>query len=87
MSSALGATGNMSEYYPYLYEAGAIGVTKDEKTGEYASQYDDSVYAAMCYCPIADIENADLAYAWFRYDSTLDEDGNLTDTAGTYDLS
>ena len=84
MSSALGATGNMEEYYPYLYEAGAIGVTYDEATGTYSSEYDDSVYAAMAYCPIADIENADLAYAWLRYDSTLNEDGTLSGTTGDY---
>ncbi|MDO4556586.1 MAG: hypothetical protein Q4B70_15830, partial [Lachnospiraceae bacterium] len=87
MSSALGATGNMDEYYPYLYEAGAIGVTYDEATDTYSSEYDDSVYAAMSYCPIADIENADLAYAWLRYDSTLNEDGSLSDTAGGYEFS
>lgn len=87
MSSALGATGNMQEYYPYLYEAGAIGVTYDEATNTYSSQYDDSVYAAMAYCPIADIENADLAYAWLRYDSTLNADGTLSKTAGNYEFT
>ncbi|MGL5434309.1 MAG: hypothetical protein ACRDBO_02765 [Lachnospiraceae bacterium] len=87
MSSALGATGNMEEYYPYLYEAGAIGVSYDETTNTYSSEYDDSVYGAMAYCPIADIENADLAYAWLRYDSTLNEDGSLSSTAGNYDFT
>lgn len=87
MSSALGATGNMTEYYPYLYEAGAIGVTYNAAADSYESTYDDSVYAAMCYCPIADIDNADLAYAWFRYDSTLNADGSLSDTAGNYEFT
>ena len=87
MSSALGATGNMEEYYPLMYEAGVIGVSYDETTGDYSSAYDDSVYAAMCYCPIADIENADLAYAWLRYDSTTDANGSLTRTAGSYDFT
>lgn len=87
MSSALGATGNMEEYYPYLYEAGAIGVTYDEATDTYSSEYDDSVYGAMAYCPIADIENADLAYAWLRYDSTMNADGSQSDTAGNYKFS
>lgn len=87
MSSALGATGNMEEYYPYLYEAGALGVTYDEATDTYSSEYDDSVYGAMAYCPIADIENADLAYAWLRYDSTLNEDGSLSNTAGGYQFT
>ncbi len=87
MSSALGATGNMEEYYPYLYEAGAIGVTYDEATDTYSSEFDDSVYAAMAYCPIADIENADLAYAWLRYDSTVNEDGSFSETAGSYEFT
>ncbi|MDO4961194.1 MAG: hypothetical protein Q4E57_04985 [Eubacteriales bacterium] len=87
MSSALGATGNMEEYYPYLYEAGAIGVNYNESTDTYTSLYDDSVYGAMAYCPIADIENADLAYAWMRYDSTLNTDGTQTATTGNYQFS
>lgn len=87
MSSILGASGNMDEYYPYLYEAGAIGISYDQETDTYSSSYDDSVYADMAYCPIADIENADLAYAWMRYDSTLDENGNLSQTAGNYEFS
>ena len=87
MSSALGATGNMEEYYPYLYEAGAIGVTYDQATDTYSSVYDDSIYAAMAYCPIADIENADLAYAWLRYDSTVNADGSLSETAGNYEFT
>ena len=34
MSTLVGATGNMSEYYPYLYKAGAAGIEYDEETGE-----------------------------------------------------
>ncbi|MBQ3462914.1 MAG: hypothetical protein IJH36_07345 [Clostridia bacterium] len=64
MSSVLGASGNMPEYYEYMYEAGTLGVIKNSD-GTYESEYDDSIYAAQCYCPIADIENADLAYAWW----------------------
>ncbi|MCD8109819.1 MAG: hypothetical protein LUE14_06930, partial [Clostridiales bacterium] len=83
MSSILGASGNMSEYYSYMYETGVLGVEKSAD-GTYTSVYDDSVFGAQCYCPIADIENADLAYAWMRYDSTVDADGNFTATAGRY---
>lgn len=32
MSSIFGASGNMPEYYKYLYEAGALGVTKNGDT-------------------------------------------------------
>ena len=75
MSSILGASGNMHEYYEYLYEAGAIGVTKNED-GTWSSVWPDNVYAAQLYCPIADMENADLAYAWWWVD--------LADLGGTY---
>ena len=64
MSSILGASGNMTEYYEYMYESGVLGVTKNED-GTYSSVYPDNIYAAQEYCPIADIENADLAYAWW----------------------
>ena len=75
MSSILGASGNMPEYYPYLYEAGALGITRnDDQT--YTSTYPDNIYAAQLYCAIADIENADLAYAWWWTD--------LADLGGTY---
>lgn len=71
MSSMLGASGNMEEYYPYLYQVGAIGVEYDEATDTYTSKYDDSVYGCQCYCPIADIENADMAYAWMHYEDGI----------------
>ena len=75
MSSIFGASGNMPEYYEYLYDTGALGVTRNED-GTYASAYPDNIYAAQCYCPIADIEDADLAYAWWWVD--------LADDGGTY---
>ncbi len=67
MSSILGASGNMDEYYPYLYEIGAAGIEK--KGNEYISTINDNIFASMCYCPIVDLNNADLAYAWLRYDA------------------
>ena len=67
MSSILGATGNMDEYYPYLYEIGAAGI--ELVGGEYVSTIRDDIFASMCYCPIVDLNNADLAYAWLRYDA------------------
>ena len=75
MSSAFGASGNMPEYYEYMYESGVLGVTKNED-GTYTSAYPDNIYAAQCYCPIADIEDADIAYAWWWVD--------LADDGGTY---
>ena len=73
MSSILGASGDMKEYYPYMYEAGTLGVVKNAD-GTYSSKVPDSIFAAQNYCPIADIENADLAYAWWWVD-LVDDDG------------
>lgn len=66
MSSLVGATGNMDDYYPYLYEIGAAGITYDEATDTYTSTINDDVFAYMAYYPITDIDNADIAYAWMR---------------------
>lgn len=74
MSSIFGASGDMKEYYPYMYEAGTLGVTKNPD-GTYSSAIPDSIFAAQNYCPIADIENADLAYAWWWVD--LVDDGGI----------
>ncbi|MGM9538223.1 MAG: hypothetical protein ACI3VN_07825 [Candidatus Onthomonas sp.] len=52
MSSLLGVTGNNSNYLPLLEQNGAF---MDER---------DDVYAAQIYCPIIDLEHADLAYEW-----------------------
>lgn len=83
MSSAFGASGNMSEYYPYMLEAGVLGVAQNAD-GTYTSVYPDNIYAAQCYCPIADIENADLAYAWWWVD--LVDDGGTLGTFTAFDV-
>ena len=64
MSSILGASGNMEEYYSYLYENGAAGISK--QGDKFVSSINDNVFAAQCYCPITDLANGDLAYAWMR---------------------
>ena len=74
MSSILGASGDMKEYCPYMYDAGTLGVTKNFD-GTYDSAFKDNIFAAQNYCPIADIENADLAYAWWWVD--LVDDGGI----------
>ncbi|MGN0978094.1 MAG: hypothetical protein ACI4PH_08585, partial [Faecousia sp.] len=57
MSSLIGLTGNDPSYLPYL-----------EQNGAFLEETDD-VYAAQVYCPIVDLEHADLAYEWqFRKD-------------------
>ena len=69
MSSLLGATGNNPEYAGMLKAMGAA----DER---------DDVFASVCYCPIIDLEHADMAYEWLygQTDSRL----ALDDTHKTY---
>lgn len=52
MSTLLSVTGNSEDYLPFLAENGAF---LDER---------DDVFAAQIYCPIIDLEHADLAYEW-----------------------
>ena len=75
MGSVLGASGDMEEYLPYLYDVGALGVQR-ASDGTYTSLYSDAIYGTQCYCPIADLENADLAFAWWWVD-LVDEGGVL----------
>lgn len=51
LSSLLGTTGNHPDYEPYLQ---AMGAAEEE----------DRIYAASCYCPITNLEHADMAYEW-----------------------
>lgn len=80
MSSIFGASGNMPEYYPWLYEFGAAGIEKTAD-GQYISTIPDHVFGCQCYCPIADINNADFAYAWMRFDTG--ETGAINGREGT----
>ena len=57
MSALLGATGNHPSYDPLLRAMGA------------APERDD-VFASVCFCPITDLEHADMAYEWL-YGNTL----------------
>ncbi len=58
LSSLTGATGNAKEYEIYLKEIGA------------AEERDD-IFAASCYCPIHNLENADAAYEWLFQKETV----------------
>ena len=51
LSALLGATGNSPDYAPYLSAIGAA----DER---------DDIFASMDYCPITNLEHADMAYEW-----------------------
>ncbi|MEG1616514.1 MAG: subtype B tannase [Bacteroidales bacterium] len=50
-SSLLGATGNNPDYLPYLQELGAADGT-------------DNIFAVSAYCPITNLNHADMAYEW-----------------------
>ena len=69
MSALMGATGNNPEYAGMLKAMGAA----DER---------DDVFASVCYCPIIDLEHADMAYEWL-YGQTLSRQA-LDDTHKTY---
>ena len=56
MSALLGTTGNNEDYQVYLKEIGAV------------MDSTDNVYAAQVYCPITDLDHADLAYEWMYAD-------------------
>ena len=51
LSSLMGSTGNHPDYEPYLQALGAADAG-------------DDVFAASCYCPIINLEHADMAYEW-----------------------
>ena len=51
MSALMGATGNNPNYDIFLKAMGAA----DER---------DDVFASICFCPIIDLDHADMAYEW-----------------------
>ncbi|MBR2182243.1 MAG: hypothetical protein IJ858_02270 [Acidaminococcaceae bacterium] len=56
LSALLGATGNAKDYDSYLKELGA------------AHERDD-IFASMAYCPVTNLENADMAYEWMFHNA------------------
>jgi len=51
LSALLGATGNQAAYAPYLQALGAAKAT-------------DDIFAVSAYCPITNLDHADMAYEW-----------------------
>jgi hypothetical protein len=51
MSTLLGATGNNSDFEPYLKALGAAKAT-------------DDIFAVSAYCPITNLDHSDMAYEW-----------------------
>lgn len=62
LAALLGAAGNAAEYDPYLRDIGA------------ANERDD-IFAVMAYCPITNLENADMAYEWMFNGETTTQSG------------
>ena len=62
LSTLIAASGDSTDFFPFLYEIGAAGVEKDGES--YVSTLSDAVYAVIAYCPITDLPHADAAYEW-----------------------
>ncbi|HWK91458.1 MAG TPA: subtype B tannase [Luteimicrobium sp.] len=59
LGAILGASGNSTDYLPYLEEIGAAGIDAKGR-----STLRDDVFAVNLYCPITDLGNADVLYEW-----------------------
>ena len=77
LAVAIAASGNSPEYYPYLYELGAAGVTHDAQRNTYSSTLNDDVFGTVAYCAITDLDRMDAAYEWM-YNATRKELGTYT---------
>lgn len=72
LSTLLGASGNNADYEPYLEELGAADAS-------------DAIFAVSAYCPITNLENADMGYEWLfngineyeKMNITRGEDGQI----------
>ena len=84
LTAAVSASGNSTDYLPYLDEVGAAGITGSGST--LASTLKDDVFAAVAYCPINNLGNADIGYEYefnaVRSDSNTGALGGVAYTAG-----
>lgn len=75
LSAVLSASGNSPDFFPYLYELGAVGIEWNNATAydeasdaqkadyrNYTSSVSDAYCGTMAYCPITDLPMADQAY-------------------------
>ena len=76
LSTAVAASGNSPDYYPYLKEIGAAGIDASGK-----STLRDDVFAVIAYCPITDFGQADIAYEW-QYNNIRQVGDDLVGPAG-----
>lgn len=97
LTSAIGASGNSSDYLPYLYALGAAGVEyigegeaptlanyMDYTAADFTDSLTDDVFAAVVYAPITDLDHADLAYAWTYLGARLALKDVFTDAESKY---
>ena len=84
LTSAVAASGNSSDYLPYLAAVGAAGVAQEN--GKWVSTINDDVFAAVAYCPINNLGNADAGYEWqynaIRSDSNTSAINGVAYSAG-----
>ncbi|WP_405735276.1 Tat pathway signal protein [Streptomyces sp. NBC_00028] len=73
LSSLLGASGDSPLYEPYLREIGAADAS-------------DAIFATGAWCPITDLEHADMAYEWCWGSNPL-ASGALVDRTVSGELS
>jgi len=71
LSALLGATGNNPDYLPYLNALGAANTS-------------DDIFAVSAYCPITNLDHADMAYEWqFNGVNTYKKGGPMQSNAGS----
>lgn len=69
MSALLGATGDAKDYLPYLKNLGAADTS-------------DRIFAVSAYCPITNLDHADMAYEWqFNHILNYSDRGQETPSA------
>ncbi len=71
MSTLISVTGDHPDYLPYLEQNGAF---MDES---------DAVFAGQIYCPIIDLDHADLAYEW-QFQNDPENEASPAGPAGTF---
>lgn len=62
LTTAVAASGNSTDYLPYLAEIGAAGTSGSGGTA--TSTLNDDVFATVSYCPIQNFANNDGGYEW-----------------------
>lgn len=84
LTAAVAASGNSADYLPFLAEVGAAGVRSTD--GVLSSRIKDDVFAAVAYCPINNLGNADAGYEWeyaaVRSDANTGALGGVAYSAG-----